>query len=183
MGQGELVILKAFTSICCVVCTNTHVYTQTHRQDGLSGSKACPLSIKRYTLWPQKHATLGAYMASASQLPEPRHGAEGGAWGRDKPFLPWSPQRHGDRTGLEPQLSTTDNIHMSVTCVCACGWMDGCVLRGRCLVKGMHVFGVGGGRGRGAVFCVGDSMHRCTHLHVWPNSQISQLRQNKNALS
>lgn len=42
VGQRELVILKAFTSICCVACTNTHIYTQTHRQDGLSGSKACP---------------------------------------------------------------------------------------------------------------------------------------------
>ena len=90
--------------------------------------KARPLSIKRYMLWPQKHATLGACMASASQLPEPRHGAEGGAWGRDKLFLPWSPLRRGDRTGLKPQLSTADNIHMSVcVCVCVCVWLDGWV--------------------------------------------------------
>ncbi len=71
-------------------------------------------------------------MASASQLPEPRHGTEGGAWGRDKLFLPWSPLRRGDRTGLEPQLSTADNIHMSVrvclcVCVCVCVWLNGWV--------------------------------------------------------
>lgn len=78
-------------------------------------------------LWPQKRATLGSCMASASQLPEPRRGAEGGAWGRDKLFLPWSLLRHGNRTGLEPQLSTADNIHMSVHArVCVCGYMNGC---------------------------------------------------------
>lgn len=53
-------------------------------------------------------------------------GAEGGAWGRDKLFLPWSPLRRGDRTGLEPQLSTADNIHMSVR-ACVVGWMCVCV--------------------------------------------------------
>lgn len=63
-------------------------------------------------------------MASASQLLEPRLRAEGGAWGRDKLFLPGSPLRRGDRTGLEPQLSTADNIHMSVhQCVSMRGWV------------------------------------------------------------
>lgn len=77
-------------------------------------------------LWSQKRATLGSCMASASQLPEPRRGAEGGAWGRDKLFLPWSLLRHGNRTGLEPQLSTADNIHMSVharVCVWLHEWL------------------------------------------------------------
>lgn len=57
-------------------------------------------------------------MASASQLLEPRHGAEGGAWGQDKLFHPRSLTRRGDRTGLEPQLRAADKIHMSVS-VCA----------------------------------------------------------------
>lgn len=116
VGQRELVILKAFTPICRVAFTNNHIYTQTHWRDGLFASKARPLSIKRYMLWPQKQATAQACMASASQLPEPRHGAEGGAWGWDKPFYPWSLPRRGDRTGLEPQLSTADNIHMCWMC-------------------------------------------------------------------
>lgn len=105
--------------------TLTFTHKHTDRMDCLV-QKARPLSIKRYMLWPQKHATLGACMASASQLPEPRHGAEGGAWGRDKLSLPWSPLRRGDRTGLKPQLSTADNIHMSV-CVCVCVRLDGWV--------------------------------------------------------
>lgn len=93
-----------------------HTDTQTHWRDGLFASKACPLSIKRYMVWPQKQATAQACMASASQLLEPRHGAEGGAWGWDKLFYPWSLPRRGDRTGLEPQLSIADNIHMCWMC-------------------------------------------------------------------
>lgn len=110
-------------------------------------------------------------MASASQLPEPRHGAEGGAWGRDKLFLPWSPLRRGDRTGLEPQLSIADNIHRSVRgCMCVIGWIG---VQKETLGLGdvsVCVPGVGwGGVG---------SVHRgCIHLHVCPNSQIAQLRQ------
>lgn len=78
VGQRETVMLKAFTSICCMACTNTHIYTQTHHRDGRSASKACPLSFKRYTLWPQKHSALGFLHCIC--LPAP--GAKAGGWGR-----------------------------------------------------------------------------------------------------
>lgn len=76
VGQREMV-LEAFTSICCVACTNTYIYTQTHH-DGLSASKACPLSFKRYTLWPQNHSALGFLHGIC--LPAP--GAKAGGRGR-----------------------------------------------------------------------------------------------------
>lgn len=63
-------------------------------------------------------------MASAFLLPQPRHRAEGRAWGRDKLFLPWSALLRGDWRGLEPQLSTTDSIHRSIH-VCAVGTFTG----------------------------------------------------------
>lgn len=78
VGQRETVMLKAFTSICCLACSNTHIYTQTHHRDGLSASKARPLSFKRYTLWPQTHSALGFLHGIC--LPAP--GAKAGGRGR-----------------------------------------------------------------------------------------------------
>lgn len=150
LGPGGPVGVGHTKSLYLHLLCGLHKHTNTHNRDGLSGSKACPLSIKHYTLWPPKHATLGARMASASQLLEPRHRAEGGAWGRDKLFLPWSLVRRGDRTGLQPQLSTADNIHMSV-CPCVCVvvcWREGFVvgdvtvyvcLWGRSACTGVHI--------------------------------------------
>lgn len=112
----EPVIPKNSTSICHADGTNRHFHASTKARWTVC-FKSTSLKPERCTPWPLKRATLGARMASASQPKQPRHGAEGGAWGRDKLFLPWSVRRHGDLTSLEPQLSNTDKIHMSV-------WVD-----------------------------------------------------------